>query len=198
VSDQDDVSKLEGVDEGFHVAEMRLERVVDVRFVRFAEADIVDGNYPAMRRHVAHDVAPEIGRGRIAVEKEKHVILPLVDIVHLRAQDFDIFRLIGECGRQHPRARVWPEGSRHRVHVDATSSRQQGCANLSLVIGLSLLTLLRSSRVVRRQGVTDALPTSARHVRRDSATTPPWRLCPKHSYGAPLNRHRLHSPPPTA
>ena len=69
VYDQDDVPKIECVDECFRVAEMRLERVVDVRFVRLAEADVVDCNYPALRRHVAHDVAPEIGRGRIAVEK---------------------------------------------------------------------------------------------------------------------------------
>jgi hypothetical protein len=99
VNDEGDVLELERLDEPLDVAVVIGEYVIDVRLIGLAETDVVRRDDPALIFDVGHDVAPQIGRCRLAVQEENGIAFTLVDVVHSRTVNLDVSRLVGKLGR---------------------------------------------------------------------------------------------------
>jgi len=67
---EDDVVEIKRVNEALEELVVGLVRVVELRLVGETEADVVEGDDSAARRYVRHDVAPQIARRGIAVQKQ--------------------------------------------------------------------------------------------------------------------------------
>jgi hypothetical protein len=68
-----------------------------LELVAIAHADQIRGQATALALHMRHDIAPEIGRGRVAVQEDDRAPLAQLDIGHPLALDLDelLFRLGG-------------------------------------------------------------------------------------------------------
>src|SRR5882724_209743 len=58
-------------DEGVEIANVIVEAIVDIRLAGLAEADQIRGYASRHRRDKRQDIAPNVGRRRIAVQKER-------------------------------------------------------------------------------------------------------------------------------
>lgn len=76
-------------DEGFEIAELVEEGVVDVGLVGLAIADQIRCNAAPDRCHMRQDVPPDIGRRRVAVEKQDRRSRAFFDIGHRRSENVD-------------------------------------------------------------------------------------------------------------
>src|SRR3546814_18200768 len=65
-----------------------------VELVRMAHADQVTGDQPDQPGAMAQDIAPQIGRSRIAVLEEDRIAGPFIDIGHAPALDLNEFLLV--------------------------------------------------------------------------------------------------------
>ena len=99
MNDEGDVLQVQRLDEALEVLRMVEESVGDVRLVGSAHADEVGRDGTSHRGDVGDDVAPQIGRGRIAMQKQNGIPLALVDVVHLRAMNLHVLGLERELGR---------------------------------------------------------------------------------------------------
>src|SRR3546814_5778088 len=64
-----------------------------IELVRIAHADQVTGDQPSQPGAMRHDIAPQIGRRRIAVLEEDRIAGPFIDIGHAPALDLNEFLL---------------------------------------------------------------------------------------------------------
>src|SRR3546814_5548515 len=60
-----------------------------IELVRMAHADQVTGDQPSQPGAMRHDIAPQIGRRRIAVLEEDRIAGPFIDIGHAPALDLN-------------------------------------------------------------------------------------------------------------
>ena len=78
----------------FHVSVAVGTRVIE--FVGIAHADQIDGDAASMVRQFRHNVAPQVGRRRVAVLKDNRVTFTHLDVGHTLAIDVNIlFRMFG-------------------------------------------------------------------------------------------------------
>jgi len=82
----------------FEVPEVVEVGVVDVGLIALAHADEVRRHAAGERLDVRDDVAPEVGRRRVAVQEEHVLALANVDVVHLRTEHLGELRLEGKGG----------------------------------------------------------------------------------------------------
>jgi hypothetical protein len=69
-----------------------------VQFVRLAHTDHVGGDETAQSFQVWHHVAPQVGRGGVAVRKDDGLAVALVDVGHPVSVDLAIVQLpVGFC-----------------------------------------------------------------------------------------------------
>ena len=61
------------LDKAFDVFDMVKEIVLQIGFVRFAHANQIHGNAAAVALHVGDNIAPQIRRGRIAMQKQNRI-----------------------------------------------------------------------------------------------------------------------------
>src|SRR5439155_15009829 len=89
VHDERDVAPgPDGLEPGVEVARMIGEAIrARRRLAGVAHADEVGGQASALRLHVANDVAPEVGGGRVAVEEHHRIAPARVHVGHLGVQD---------------------------------------------------------------------------------------------------------------
>src|SRR3546814_12726680 len=64
-----------------------------IELVRIAHADQVTGDQPSQPGEMRHDIAPQIGRRRIAVLEEDRIAGHIIDISHAPALDLYEFIL---------------------------------------------------------------------------------------------------------
>ena len=81
----------EGVGTGAAVGQLR----------GIAHTDEIRGDDAAKTLHIRQNVAPDVGIGRIAVEKDYRITLSLFDIGHLKPEDSLAFFLVGKCCADH-------------------------------------------------------------------------------------------------
>ena len=87
-----------------------------------AHPDQVRRHQPALPLQVRHHVAPQVRRGRIAVQKDDRIALAMVDIGHLETVDLDPFLLVARVGGDHLRVsslrsvRDWSAREPTRLH----------------------------------------------------------------------------------
>ena len=94
----------------FDIAIAVRPRVIEL--VRVAHADKIDGNTAALIGQVRHDVAPEIGRSRVAMLKNNRVAFTDLDIGHRFAINLQRFFIYFCGGYQQclPTGRGGPDG----------------------------------------------------------------------------------------
>ena len=105
VHDPDDVRRdAEGGEGAVEVLAVLDESVPSrpgvVELLGVAHADEVEGDAARQRCHARHDVAPEIGRGRVAVQEDDGVAPARLDVGHALAEHLD----------RPLRRRVWSHG----------------------------------------------------------------------------------------
>jgi hypothetical protein len=86
---RDAVADEDAVQELLEVGGMGGERVAAGDLVGFAHADQVRGDAAAEVLHVRENVAPEVGRRRVAVQEDDRLPGPGVHVRHLRVLDAD-------------------------------------------------------------------------------------------------------------
>ena len=102
VDHEGDVLQVHGLDKAAHEVHVAEVTVLDIRLVRLAETDQVEGDAAAQVFHIGHDVAPQVDRGRCAVDENDGIAvrLPALHVVHLVAVHFHVLALVGEVRRR--------------------------------------------------------------------------------------------------
>lgn len=77
VQDQHDLAQAQRADKPFQVSCVIRHAVGNVGLVRLAEADQVRGDAAGGRCDVGNDVAPQVGRRRVAVQEQHHGRVPM-------------------------------------------------------------------------------------------------------------------------
>src|SRR5215217_7840265 len=71
------------------------------QLLRIAHTDQIRGDDATKALHIRQNVAPDVGIGRIAVEKDNRITLSLCYIGHLKPEDSHAFFLVGKCCADH-------------------------------------------------------------------------------------------------